>query len=192
MRSAFVVFALAAVAQWLVPLAGIRQHDQFMARGTVVRLECKAHSRYDPLRGRFLHVWFVESGQFAPHGMPERGAVPVWATLVAGDDGISRIQSLSVTPVAGPTVIRLVARYSGEANGAKTIGLKWPFNRFFLGQRLAVDAASLVNERYRSGKRTVAEIRVLDGRALLTDVLVDGVSIRDVVRRRAAETPPPR
>lgn len=107
MRSAFVVFFLAALAQWLVPLAGVRQYEQFMARGTVARLECSGHSSYDPLRGRYLDLWLAESGQFAPHGMPERGAVPLWATLGAGDDGISRIRSLSVAPISGPTVIRL-------------------------------------------------------------------------------------
>lgn len=189
MRPASVVFALAALAQWLVPLAGIGQYERFMARGTVARLECSASSSYDPLRGRYLDLWLAESGQFAPRDMPERGAVPVWATLVAGDDGISRIQSLSVTPTSGPSVIRLVARHSGESNGAKRISLEWPFDRLYTARRLTPETAKFVAGRlsvgrYDSGKVSLAEIRILDGRALLVDVLVDGVSIRDVVRRR--------
>lgn len=185
MRSAFVVFFLAALAQWLVPLAGVRQYEQFMARGTVARLECSGHSSYDPLRGRYLDLWLAESGQFAPHGMPERGAVPLWATLGAGDDGISRIRSLSVAPISGPTVIRLVARHSGDTNGAKTISLEWPFDRLYMTRRLTREAARLVAGRHTSGKVAVAEVRILDGRAMLVDVLVDGESIRDVLRRRA-------
>ena len=45
--------------------------------------------------------------------------------------------------------------------------------------------ATLVAERFRDGKRTVAEIRLLDGQAVLTDLLLDGVSIRELVERRA-------
>lgn len=43
---------------------------------------------------------------------------------------------------------------------------------------------ALMASRLREGDRPVAEIRLLDGRAVLIDVLIDGVSIRDVVRRR--------
>ena len=60
--------------------------------------------------------------------------------------------------------------------------VEWPFDRFYLNERLAFDADALVTERLRYGERPVAEIRLLDGRAVLTDVLLDGVSIREIVK----------
>jgi hypothetical protein len=45
-------------------------------------------------------------------------------------------------------------------------------------------AVFAVAERSRD-RKTVAEVRLLDGRAVLTDILLDGVSIREVVKRRA-------
>jgi hypothetical protein len=120
--------------------------------------------------------------------MPEGQPVPVWARLVADTDGLARIESLSLEPVAGPMVIRLVARLDPGADEAQA-SLHWPFDRLYLNERLAPDADALVAERLRDGTHPDAEIRLLDGRAVLTDVLVDGVSIRDVVRRRAAARP---
>jgi hypothetical protein len=181
MRPAVVVFALAVAAQWLVPLLGVWRQERVIARGATVRIECAAPDPYDPLRGRYLAVRPCEQTAVAPDAFPAgRGAVEVWATLAAGADGLARIGSLSVEPVSGPTVIRLVARRIGETDGRPTVGLDWPFDRFYLNERLAPDADKLV-----AGKTTVAELRLLDGRAVLADLLLDGASVRELVKRQA-------
>ena len=182
MRPALAVFAVAAVAQWLLPLSGIWQHERVITRGTLVKIECAAPDPYDPLRGRYLAVRPAESRVPKPEGMAERDAVPVWATLVAGEDGLSRIKSLSLEPVSGPTVIRLVAKWPhwDGSPSPETVFVEWPFDRFYLNERLAPDADKLV-----AGKRTVAEVRLLDGRAVLTDILLDGVSVRELVKQGA-------
>jgi hypothetical protein len=186
MRPAIAVFAVAAVAQWLLPLSGIWQHERVISRGTLVRIECAAPDPYDPLRGRYLAVRPAESTVSQPKGFPRGGhVVPVWATLEAGDDELARIKSVSLEPVSGPTVILLMARSWGTINGTDVIGLEWPFDRFYLNERLAPDADKLVAERRRDGKRTVAELHLLDGQAVLTDILLDGVSIRELVKQGA-------
>jgi hypothetical protein len=186
MRPPVAVFAVAAVAQWLLPLAGIWQHERVISRGAIVRIECAAPDPYDPLRGRYLAVRPAESSVSKPEWFPQGGGlVPVWATLEAGDDGLSRIKSLSPEPVSGPTVIPLTARHWGTTNGTDMIGLEWPFDRLYLNERLASEADKLVAERFRDGKRTVAEVRLLDGRAVLTDILIDGMSVRELAKQAA-------
>ena len=184
MRPALAVFAVAAVAQWLLPLSGIWQHERVISRGTLLKIECAAPDPYDPLRGRYLAVRPAQSTVAEPAGFPQGGGlVPVWATLEVGDDGLARIKSLSLEPVSGPTVIPLRARKWGTSNGTDVIWLEWPCGRFYLNERLAPEADKLVAERSRD-RKTVAEVRLLDGRAVLTDILLDGVSIRELVKRR--------
>ncbi|MFM7136319.1 MAG: GDYXXLXY domain-containing protein [Planctomycetota bacterium] len=186
MRPALAVFAVAAVAQWLLPLSGIWQHERVISRGTLLKIECAAPDPYDPLRGRYLAVRPAESTVSRPEGFPPGGGmVPVWATLEAGEDGLARIKSLSLEAVTGPTVIPLTARSQGTINGTDVIWLDWPFGRFYLNERLAPDADKLVAERRRDGTKTVAEVRLLDGRAVLTDILFDGESIRELVKQGA-------
>lgn len=184
MRPAVAIFAVAVLAQWLVPLVGVWQHERVIARGVAVRIPCASPDPYDPLRGRYLAVSPAETKAPAPGGMPDRAAVPVWATLVLGNDGLARIGSLALERVSGPTVIMLVARPSGTSNGVRTVILEWPLDRFYLNERLAADADTLFAERLAAGKLPVAEIRLLDGRAVLTDLLLDGTPVRELVRRR--------
>lgn len=184
MRSALAVFTVAVVAQWLVPLSGIWRYERVIDRGTVVRIRCVAPDPYDPLRGRYLAVRPEQDRLPAPEGMPKADAVPVWATLVVDGEGLARIGSLSLEPVSGPTVIRLMARRSWGNATEDTVFVAWPFDRFSLNERLAPDADRLFVKRFREGlERPVAEVRLLDGRAVLTDVLVDGESIRGIVKR---------
>lgn len=186
MRPALAVFAVAAVAQWLLPLSGIWQHERVISRGTLVKIECGAPDPYDPLRGRYLAVRPTQSSVSKPEGFPRGGGfTPVWATLEAGDDGLARIRSVSLELVSGPTVIPLTARWCGTTNGTDVISLEWPFDRFYLNERLAPDADKLVAEWSRDRKKTVAEVHLLDSRAILTDILLDGVSIREVVKQPA-------
>ncbi|MFM8952588.1 MAG: GDYXXLXY domain-containing protein [Planctomycetaceae bacterium] len=185
MRPGLAVFVVVVIAQWLLPLSGIWQHERVISRGTLLKIECGAPDPYDPLRGRYLAVRPKQSTVSEPEGFPRRGGlVPVWATLETGDDGLARITSLSLEPVSGPTIIPLTARKWGTTNGTDVIWLDWPFDRFYLNERLAPEADKLVAERSRD-RKTVAEVRLLDGRAVLTDILLDGVSIREVVKRRA-------
>jgi uncharacterized membrane-anchored protein len=185
MRPAIVVFAVAALAQWLLPFVGVWQHERVIRQGAVVRVRCTAPDPYDPLRGRYLTVRPEETTMPKPEEMPERDAVPVWATLVADADGLSRIESLSLVPVAGPNVVQLRARVRTWDAERDTVNVQWPVQRYYLNERLAPGADRIVAERWRTGSRPVAEFRLLDGRAVLTDVLVDGVPIRDAVNKRA-------
>jgi len=182
MRPAVAVFAVAVIAQWLVPLLGVWRQERVIARGVPVRIRCAAPDPYDPLRGRYLAVRPEESEAPAPAEMPRRRAVPVWATLAVGEDGLARIESLALEPVTGPTVIRLVARQAWGDDGRESVraAVDWPFDRFYLSERLAPAADTLV-----AGKTAVAELRLLDGRAVLADVLLDGVSVRELAKRQA-------
>jgi hypothetical protein len=182
MRPALAVFVVAVVAQWLLPLAGVWRHDRVIARGTLVRIECAAPDPYDPLRGRYLAVRPTQGRVPKPDGMADRGVSPVWATLVAGDDGLSRIESVSLEPVSGPTVIRLVATRPPWSPPPErdTVVVEWPFDRLYLNERLAPEADKLV-----AGKRTVAEFRLLDSQAVLTDILIEGVPVRELFKRQA-------
>lgn len=184
MRPAVLIFAVAVAAQWFIPLAGVRQHERVIARGVPLRIRCAAPDPYDPFRGRYLAVRPEQTEYAGPEGMPKRGAVPVWATLEADADGLSTIRSLSLEPVTGPTVVRLTARKDVWKPGGEEVRVEWPFDRLYLNERLAPDADRIVAERFRTEQKPVAELRVLDGRVVLVDLLVDGESIRDVVRRR--------
>ena len=186
MKPAWIVFAMAALAQWVVPLFGVWQHEQVVARGVTVKIQCLAPDPYDPLRGRYLAVRPQETNVAAPPGLPSDEAVPVWATLALGEDGLATIESLSLEPVAGPTVIRLIARLTPCRDDKDKAWVQWPFDRLYVNERIAPEADAIMAQRLRDEKTVVVgEVRLLDGRAVLTDILVDGIPIRELVKQKA-------
>ncbi len=185
MKPAWIIFALAALAQWFVPLFGVWQHEQVIARGVTVKIRCFAPDPYDPLRGRYLAVSPRETSAAAPPGLSSGEPVPVWATLTSAEDGLATIESLSLEPVAGPTVIRLTARRNTWDDDQGTAFVRWPFDRLYLNERIAPEADRVMAERLRDESTVVvAEVRLLDGRAVLTDVLIDGKPIREIVKQK--------
>lgn len=186
MKPATGVFLIAVAAQWAVPLVGVWQHERILVRGTVVRIRCTAPDPYDPLRGRFLAVAAEQTKFSKPVEMPVGRSVSVWATLTADAEGLSTIESLSLTPVSGPTVIKLVARVPDWNREQETVTLEWPFDRFYLNERLAVDADRRLAEVFSAGKRPVAVLRLLNGQAVLADLLLDGVSVGEGIRKPKA------
>lgn len=177
-RSARVAFLVAVAGQWFVPLAGVWRHERVLAHGELVRVRCSAPDPYDMLRGRYLAVRPEQTRAPAPAGMPTGTRVPVWATLVEGDDGVSTIASLSLEPIVAPRVIRLTATDAG--GGSATVW--WPFDRFYLDEKLGPAADELAAKRIGEGRLPVAEIRLLDGQAVLADVTIDGSGIRDLLK----------
>lgn len=184
MRPAVALFAVAAVIQWLLPLTGVWQHERVIRHGAAVRVRCTAPDPFDPLRGRYLTVRPEDATLPKPDDLPTDRPVPVWATLAANAAGLSTIESISLVPVGGPTVVKLSARVLTRDPDHPTVIVQWPVQRYYLNERLAPAADALVAERLRADSRPVAELRILDGRWVLTDVLLDGVPIREIVKSR--------
>lgn len=179
----FILFGLAALAQWLVPLTGIMQHEQTLAKGTLVKLKCSEPDPYDPLRGRFLAVRPEQREISVPTGSKLQRGMWVYASLTTGTDGLASISHLSIEPPSSGDFIRL---RSGYMNNDKT-QIEWPFSRFYLNEKLAPEADRWFAENIRSANGIIAEVRVLNGRAVLADLSLDGKPFREILKERESK-----
>ncbi len=176
----FIIFGLAALAQWLVPLAGIMQHELTLAKGTLIKLKCSAPDPYDPLRGRFLAVRPQQREISVPAGAKLQRGMLVYASLTTGTDGLASVTHLSIEPPQSGDFIRLKSSY---VHNEKT-QIHWPFSRFYINEKLAPEADHWFAENIRSTKGIIAEVRVLNGRAVLADLSFDGKSFREILKQR--------
>ena len=177
----WIVFGLAALAQWAVPLSAIREHEKTLAQGTLFKLKCAAPDPYDPLRGRYLAVRPEQEQAEVPAGLIlDAVDMRVFGTLTTGPDGLATITHLSLTPPASGDFIRLKTTYK---NGEK-IGIQWPFDRFYINEKLGPEADKWFAENIRSAKGITADVRVLHGRAVLADLSIDGKPFREILKER--------
>jgi uncharacterized membrane-anchored protein len=178
--SLLTVFGLTAFAQWLVPLMAIRQHEQVLTEGSVIKLKCLAPDPYDPLRGRFLAVrpdWDSADAAKGETLIPDQ---PAYLVLTVGSDGYASAQRLTAKEPADGLYVRVKTRYHYRGKTPFT----WPFDRFYLNEHLAPEADQWFAENIRSTKGITAEVRVLRGRAVLADLSVDGKPMREMLKER--------
>ncbi len=175
-----IIFAIAAIGQWAAPLSQIWTHEQTLTQGTLIKLKCSAPDPYDPLRGRYLAVRPEQREVSVPSEMKLASGAPVYAALTTGTDGLATISSLSLTPPATGDYIHLKTGYTYQSKAS----IQWPFERFYINEKLAPEADKWFAENIRSDKGIIAEVRVLKGRAVLADLSLDGKSFREILKER--------
>lgn len=175
-----IIFALTALAQWAAPLSQIWTYESVLTKGTLIRVKCAAPDPYDPLRGRFLAVRPEQTGVPLPDGVELTEARTAYATFTTGADGLTTLSTLSFTPPAGGDYMRIQANYAY----GKEARISWPFERFYLNEKIAPEADEWFRENIRSAKGIIAEVRVLNGRAVLADLTLDGKPFREILKER--------
>ena len=151
-----------------------------LAKGTLIKLKCSAPDPYDPLRGRYLAVRPEPNEISLPKGMKLTRGMEVFGTLTTGADGLATISALLLSPPASGDFIRLKIRYANE----RMADVDWPFARFYVNEKLAPEADKWFAENIRSAQGITAEVRVLNGRAVLEDLSLDGRPFREILKAR--------
>jgi uncharacterized membrane-anchored protein len=178
---ASMIFVLAALAQWAGPLWQIYTYEQTLTHGTLIKLKCTAPDPYDPLRGRYLAVRPAQQEIKVTENPRLREGVAFYASFTIGDDGLATLSEVSLTPPEKGESIRLRSRDQVQGN---SVWIDWPFERFYLNEKLAPEADLWLAENIRSAQGVVAEVRVLHGKAVLADLSLDGKSFREILKTR--------
>lgn len=175
-----VVFGLAALAQWAVPAIGVWQQEQTLSHGTRFRVKCSAPDPYDPLRGRYLVVRPEQTRAAWAGGTLPQGGQPLYGTFATGADGFATIDRLSVDRPESGEFIRVKAQWTG----GDQVHFQWPFERYYLNERIAPEADRWLAQNLRERRSVAAEVLVLRGRAVLADLSLDGQSFREILEER--------
>ncbi len=186
----WLLFGIACAAQWAAPLATIRAQEEVIARGEVVRIAVAAPDPYDPLRGRYLRVRPQEVDVvLGPELAHLKSGNKVWVQLEKRADGLHHIGKVSEEkPVAGDyvqgTLKSAWIRGSNPTDRVPKLKIEWPFDRFYLNEKLAPQADTWLRENTRGNKTVVAELHLLKGKAVLTDLELDGHSFREILKEQ--------
>ena len=193
MKPAFslLAFGAACLAQWAVPLASIYVRENALHRGTVVRFAVGAPDPFDPLRGRYLQVRPLESEVRLDPGLAHLATgEKVWVQLEKGPDELHHLGKVTQQkPLSGDYLLMTLQLPQGRSSDTAQITPKptvtWPVDRFYVNEKLAPEADKWLREKTLGGRTVVAELRVLDGTAVMTDIAVDGRSFKDAVKQPA-------
>jgi hypothetical protein len=206
-RTLFIVAAIfvqCLAMGWL-----IYRYERIVTDGVEVTFKCQAYDPYDPLRGRYLNVHVSESttnicesiikdfmnarcDYFNAYARIEEGTNGLWQVVrVASSpqqDGIW----VKVRDNSMQYLLEYNDKKAGEtwddfkkrrmASGIK-MSVNFP-NQLFINERLAPKAEKLLNAATSSkDKEVIAVYRAYNGEIVISDIKIDGKSVRDIARQ---------
>lgn len=178
MRRPLPILLLIALAQLAVPAWMVVRYEQVRLHGSEHHFRTAPIDPRDPMRGEHVVLEFeAENGPFAlPAGWTE-GAL--YAELGADSAGFAVITRLSTERPSGAHV-RVTAEDWSVSTDDRTVGrVKLPFDRYFVQEGHGPRAEALLQPTWTEDERVEpmpahAVVRVRDGRAVVTDLVIGG------------------
>jgi uncharacterized membrane-anchored protein len=178
------LFVVAAMAQLGVPLSMIGQRELTLRSGERYKFKTAPVDPYDAFRGRYVALRLEEQNAAIPPGTPLASGKKAYVTVETGEDGFAKLRSLSAERPKGRSCIPVTVSY---INGTNAV-LQLPFDRYYLPEGKAPQAESAYREHSRGTNRTsYVTVRVLDGFAVLEELYIDDVPIKEFLKKESTK-----
>jgi len=201
-----ILFALMVAAQLAVPSWMIYSMESVIAKGEPWLFKTAPVDPYDLFRGRYVALGF-EQGNVNYKGTEIFfSGQKVYALLEKDAEGFARVRDLAVKKPAGVPAASacLTARvlyhqfieydYTDPEKPVEkkvnVVQIRFPFDRFYMNETKAPEAEALYRRANEAGpaSNAHAEVRVLNGRAAIRELFVNGRPAAAVLEENAAST----
>jgi len=184
----FSAFILVALAQLYVPSKMISDREEVLATGTEYKFRTAPIDPNDPFRGKYITLSYSENTVEIENEKDWTRGEKIYVHLTKGNDGFARIRSVSKEESTDTQdYLKVKVNYVSE-NGSDKLTIDYPFDRFYMEESKANDAELAFRQSQGdTSKITYALVRIKNGEAVLKDVMIDGISIRELVKTKKEE-----
>lgn len=186
------LFGLVVLVQLAVPAWMIREHERVRNEGELFKFRTAPVDPRDPFRGEYVRLDFVAAnGRWALPGTQKAdGSRHSAAAVIATDSaGFATIASVSQErPESGSYITVEYTAWDVDS----LYGINLPFDRYYLEEGEGPKTEQLLTPQWTDGVPSeplpaYALVRVLDGRAVIEDLVVADRSIHVWLQEMAAE-----
>lgn len=178
----FLIFLIVAGAQLFVPAKMILNQETILETGKLYKFKTQPIDPSDPFKGKYISLNYAIDVYKTKDSLWERRK-PIYVYLETDSLGYAKVETVSRTILPEnknefvKANVQWYAKYSSELN------IDFPFNRYYMKETKAYDAEIAVRNRQRDSfpDNTHALIYVKNGEAVLNDVIIDNISIKDYV-----------
>ncbi|MBC3757872.1 GDYXXLXY domain-containing protein [Hyunsoonleella sp. SJ7] len=181
----FVIFIVVAIAQLFVPAQMIFNREDILATGKAYKFKTRPMDPSDPFRGKYITLGFEEDRHFTADSIWQRGE-EVYVYLDVDSLGFAevfRVSKIELPDIKKDFVYAKASWYSIYDN---ELSIEYPFDRFYMEESKAYDAEVAVQDNQNAGTLddVYALVFIKEGEAVLDDVLIGEVPIKDYVEQR--------
>jgi uncharacterized membrane-anchored protein len=178
------LFGLLALVQLYVPAAMILNQEQVLATGKAYKFQLAPVDPSDPFRGKYITLQFKHNSFDLPDDTEtwENGEL-IFVELAPNKAGYARIRQVSKERPAAPRdSFKTRVLYVAQEAEKSTVFIDFPFDRFYLEESKALPAEQAYTASLQDTTQlTYALVHIKDGDAVLKEVYIGQVPIREVV-----------
>ncbi len=184
-KTALLLFLAVCLIQWLVPAKMIWDQERLYKTGTTFKLKTIPVDPNDPFRGKYITLNY-DINRYTTNTVADLDLKSdnqkVYVAIENDEEGFAQIVGLSKIPPNSPYYLTAQVRSHYKQEDQINIQLTYPFQKFFMEETKAPKAEELYRDALRHNDQQVyALVNVENGDAVLIDVQVDGVSIKELV-----------
>jgi len=183
-----IVFILVASVQLFVPAKMIWDREEVINTGKEYKFKTAPVDPIDPFRGKFITLSYRGNVVEIENEPEWVSGEQIYAYLTIDEYGFAEIGSVSKFKLdSHQDYIRAMVAHVSE-DGSNQLTIDYPFDRFYMKESKAYEAELAYQESQQdTSKVTYALVSIINGEAVLKDVMIDGVSIREIVKSRNQE-----
>lgn len=180
------VFGLVALAQLAVPGSMILKREETLKNGDVFRFKTRPVDPYDAFRGRYVALGFEQNQVSVTNAASFRRGRKIYVRLETDADGFARLGEVVARRPSSGVYLKTKVLYAQPGLGKVMVAL--PFDRYYMNEQEAPEAERAYNTASRREARTAyAAVRVQAGMAVIEDLFVDGVPIKEFLSTQKAD-----
>lgn len=178
-------FILVALVQLFVPAKMIFDKEDTLKTGTDYKFNAAPIDPSDPFRGKYIILSYRDNVAKVKNEKDWDSGEFVYVYLEKDQNNFAKITSVSKEkPTENQGFVK--AKVSAvSSDGTNKLTIYYPFDRYYMEESKAYDAELVYTKWVQdTTKRTYALVRIKKGDAVLKDVLIDEISIREIVKEK--------
>ncbi|MEL0652812.1 GDYXXLXY domain-containing protein [Algibacter sp. TI.3.09] len=180
----FILFILVALVQLSIPAQMIFSQEAVLKSGVAYKFKTQPVDPSDPFKGKYITLNFDVSNYKTKDSLWERND-EVLVYLTTDSLGYAKIDAVSKYVLERNTNDYVKAKAYWYSTYSKELVIRFPFNKYYMKETKAYAAETAVRDRQRDSlvNNTHALVYVQEGEAVLKDVIIDDISIKDYVEK---------
>jgi uncharacterized membrane-anchored protein len=177
-------FILVALTQLYIPVKMILDKEEVLNTGIEYKFKTAPIDPSDPFRGKYITLNYDENTVEIQNEQDWIKDETVYVFFTADNDGFAKIKSISKKkPTGNQDFLKAKVSFI-TSNGSNKLTIDYSFNRFYMEESKAYDAELTYRKSLQDTNQiTYALVNIKSGDAVLKDVLIDGISISEIVKK---------
>lgn len=179
-----ILFIVTALLQAAIPVKMIYDSEMTEKHGTEFKFRTVPIDPADPFRGRYITLSY-DISSFTTEDTTWTGGDKAYVTIGNDKNGFARIKGMSGNKPQHEdnyVLAEVVFNYGGRIN------LEFAFDRFYMEESKAPEAEKAYAEYSLNDKNkpAYAIVALRNGNAVVKDVIIDGLPVKEYVQRQRA------